>query len=74
MHEGFQSYSAQLACRNNSTIEISKTSEHIVKNGKPVHSNKTQATVATTMTPKETCHCFQNRTSETTIETKERKS
>jgi len=54
-------------------IKNSKTSEEIVKNGKLVHSNTIQATVATTITPKETCHFFHIRTSATTKQTKESK-
>lgn len=62
------------ACRNNSIIKISNTSEQIVKFGKPVHSNRIQASVATTITPKETRHLFHNRTSVTTIQQRQRKA
>lgn len=55
--------SAMLAWTNSSTIKISNTSEQIVKNGNPDRSNMNHDTVATIMTPKETCHHFQSSTS-----------
>lgn len=55
--------SAMLARTNSSTIKISNTSEQIVKNGNPDRSNMNHDTVATIMTPKETCHHFQSSTS-----------
>lgn len=55
--------SAMLARTNSNTIKISNTSEQIVKNGNPDRSNMNHDTVATIMTPKETCHHFQSSTS-----------
>jgi len=44
-------------------IKISNTSEQIDKNDNPDRSNRSHATVATTMTPKEAVRRFHNRIS-----------
>ncbi|KAA0051574.1 cucumisin-like [Cucumis melo var. makuwa] len=52
-----------MARRNNRTTKISKTSKHVVNNGNPECSIRSQNTVETTIMPKETCHCFHRRIS-----------